>query len=392
MSHRRNSEISREEIENQTRKYKKRRRKRKIAGMFFVLAIGAAVYLFIQLQTYTAVRVSDTYEDTGAEDGSYRQFAGGVVKYTRDGISYLDQSGERKWNQSYQIKNPFVEGNETSAAVADKGGNDIYVFQKDGVKGEIHTTLPIQKISVSEQGIVCAILKNESAPERIVCYDTAGNILVEHKMSLEGNGYPIDAAISPDGQVMQVVYLYTQDGAITSRIGCYNFGEEGEEKTDHQVMDKSYKETIMADTFFMSQNISAAVGDNFLVIYKGKEMPEEEAAVKIDKEIESVFHNSKYIGMVLKNERKGGHELRLYNTSGRRVLSKDFSGNYSNIKLCGSQVIMYDGKRCSIFLKNGIQKFQGEMNNQILEIFPVAGVNKYIVMNANGMEHIRLVK
>ena len=254
MSYRRNSEISREEIENQTRNYKKRKRKRKIAGMFFALAIGVAVYLFIQLQTYTAVRVSDTYEDTGAEDGSYRQFAGGVVKYSRDGISYLNQSGERQWNQPYQIKNPFVEGNETSAAVADKGGNDIYVFQRDGVKGEIHTTLPIQKISVSEQGIVCAILKNESAPERIVCYDTAGNILVEHKMSLEGNGYPIDAAISPDGQVMQVVYLYTQDGAITSRIGFYNFGEEGEEKTDHQVMDKSYKGTIMADVFFMTKN------------------------------------------------------------------------------------------------------------------------------------------
>ena len=34
----------------------------------------------------------------------------------------------------------------------------------------------------------------------------------------------------------------------------------------------------------------------------------------------------------------------------------------------------------------------GEMDNNILEIFPVAGVNKYIVMNANGMEKVRLVK
>ena len=55
-------------------------------------------------------------------------------------------------------------------------------------------------------------------------------------------------------------------------------------------------------------------------------------------------------------------------------------------------MIMYDGKKCSIFMKNGIQKFEGEMNNNILEIFPIAGVNKYIVMNANGMEKVRLVK
>ena len=53
---------------------------------------------------------------------------------------------------------------------------------------------------------------------------------------------------------------------------------------------------------------------------------------------------------------------------------------------------MYDGRQCSIFMRNGVQKFKGEMNHHILEIFPVSGINKYIVMNANGMEHIRLVK
>ena len=39
-----------------------------------------------------------------------------------------------------------------------------------------------------------------------------------------------------------------------------------------------------------------------------------------------------------------------------------------------------------------MKKFEGEMNNEIFEIVPVMGVNKYIVMNANGMESIRLVK
>ena len=43
-------------------------------------------------------------------------------------------------------------------------------------------------------------------------------------------------------------------------------------------------------------------------------------------------------------------------------------------------------------MRNGIQKFAGETDNNIMEIFPIAGVNKYIVMSANGMEKIRLVK
>ena len=73
-------------------------------------------------------------------------------------------------------------------------------------------------------------------------------------------------------------------------------------------------------------------------------------------------------------------------------MSQDFTGDYSNIKIDGSQVILYDGKKCSIFSRTGIHKFEGEMSHNILEIFPMAGVNKYIVMNANGMEVVRLVK
>lgn len=373
-------------------KWQKRKRWKKtgiIAGS--ILAVSIGIYLLINLQTYTSVRTVDTYPVSGAANNEYKQFADGVLKYSRDGISYLDQKGSEVWNQPYQIQNPVVDVNETSGAVADKGGNAILVFNEEGLRGEIETDLPIERISVSEQGIVSVILIDESSSQ-ILCYDAAGNILVEHKTSVNGTGYPMDAALSPDGEILQVLYLYTQDGTITSRVAYYNFGQEGESETDHQVTEQEYKDVVMADGFFMNQSVSAAVGDNMLIIFRGKSVPEEAVKVEIDKEIKSVFHSQKYIGMILKNEGKEGYELRLYNDRGQMAMSEDFSGDYSNVKICGSQVIMYDGKNCSIFTRGGIQKFEGEMNSNILEIFPVAGVNKYIVMNENGMEVVRLVK
>lgn len=373
-------------------KRQKRKRWKKtgiIAGS--ILAVSIGIYLLINLQTYTSVRTVDTYPVSGAASNEYKQFADGVLKYSRDGISYLDQKGSEVWNQAYQIQNPVVDVNETSGAVADKGGNAILVFNEEGLRGEIETDLPIERISVSEQGIVSVILIDEGSSQ-ILCYDAAGNILVEHKTSVNGTGYPMDAALSPDGEILQVLYLYTQDGAITSRVACYNFGQEGESETDHQVTEQEYKDVVMADGFFMNQSVSAAVGDNMLTIFRGKSVPEEAVKVEIDKEIKSVFHSQKYIGMILKNKGKEGYELRLYNDRGQMAMSEDFSGDYSNVKICGSQVIMYDGKNCSIFTRGGIQKFEGEMNSNILEIFPVAGVNKYIVMNENGMEVVRLVK
>lgn len=370
---------------------KKSARRRIAAGGVALAAVVTGVYFLVSLQTYSQVRVTDVYENKGAVSNSYEEFAGGVLKYSRDGVSYLDQKGEERWNHSYQIKNPFIEAGQESAVLADKGGNSILVIQKDGVKGEIQTSMPIEKIAVSEQGIVGAILKSGSTME-VLCYDMAGNVLVEHKTSSAGIGCPLDIALSEDGQVMQTLYVYTQEGKLVSRIGYYNFGERGEKETDNQVSLKEYADTLMTTGFFLNLSTSVAVGDNCLVIYQGKEVPEEAYQIMIDKEIKSVFHNERYVGLILRNEGKEGYELRLYNTGGKMVMSQDFTGDYSNVKLCGGQVILYDGKKCSIFMRNGIQKFAGETSNNIMEIFPIAGVNKYIVMSANGMEKIRLVK
>lgn len=360
-------------------------------GIGLLAAAATGVYLLVNLQTYSRVRVTEIYESEGAANNNYREFEGGILKYSRDGISYLDPGGREQWNHSYQIKSPFIELEQESGVVADKGGNDIFVIQKDGIKGEIHTAMPIEKVSVSKQGIVGAILKNDSSAE-VICYDVEGNILVEHKTSSAGTGYPLDVSLSGDGEVMQVLYFYTQDGKITSRVMYYNFGEAGEKETDNQVSGQEYEDTVMATGFFMNQDTSAAVGDNCLVLYKGREVPQETVRINIDKKIKSVFHSERYIGLILRNEGKEGYELRLYNVDGKTVISKDFTGDYSNVKICGRQVIMYDGKECCIFLRNGIQKFGGEMDHNIMEIFPIIGVNKYIVMSTTGMEKIRLVK
>ncbi len=379
------------EEQEQFEKARKKRWKKTALIAAVVVALAVGVYLLINLQTYTSARALDTYTVSGASGSAYEQFADGVLKYSRDGISYLNQHGEEMWNQPYQMKNPVVDVNGSSAAVADKGGNAVLVFNEEGVRGETQTNLPIERVRVSEQGIVSVILTDENEA-RVLCYDAAGNLLVENKTSMNGTGYPLDVALSPDGETMQVLYLYTEAGAVKSRVIYYNFGESGEEKTDHLVAQTEYEDTVMASGFFMDEKISVAVGDNRLTIYRGGNVPEETENIEIKKQIKSVFHNEKYIGMILKNEGKEGYELRLYNTRGQVAMSENFTGDYSHVKLCGSQVIMYDGKNCSIFTRGGIRKFDGEMNSNILEIFPVPGVNKYIVMNENGLEVVRLVK
>ena len=62
------------------------------------------------------------------------------------------------------------------------------------------------------------------------------------------------------------------------------------------------------------------------------------------------------------------------------------------MKIEDGLVIMYSGKQCSVFAKNGVQRFDGEFDTDIFEIKPLLGINRYLVINANGFEEIRFTK
>ena len=63
------------------------------------------------------------------------EFGDGVIKYTKDGASYIDSRGKAIWIQSYEMKSPFVTVNGDFAAIGDKQGNSIYICDRSGLPG-----------------------------------------------------------------------------------------------------------------------------------------------------------------------------------------------------------------------------------------------------------------
>lgn len=378
-----------DELEEKIRQHKKRYIKKvSIVIVTIVLALVGGV-TYVMNQTYTDTRILNTYSD-GAEDGAqYVEFAGGILKYTRDGAVFLNDKGKEKWNAAYQIQTPIASVKKNAATIADKGGNDISVFGKNGLKGEIHTNLPIEKTAVSSQGIVSAILKDGNT-FRIVCYDAAGNILVEHKTSPSVTGYPMDIDISDNGYMLLVSYLMVEDGVLTGRVAYYNFGDAGKNKEDYIVTQEVYSDSVIPTVFFMDDQTSVVASDREIVIYKGKDIPKKLTAIKMNNGMKSVFYNEKMIGVV--SNEKGGNVLHLFDKKGQSVLNREFEGEYKNAKISGNLVILNSGKQCTVFSKGGTQRFVGEFDSDILEIKPLMGLNKYLVINTNGFEEIRFTK
>ena len=112
--------------------------------------------------------------------------------------------------------------------------------------------------------------------------------------------------------------------------------------------------------------------------------------MKIKQRIEKVFYDDKYIGMLLKGEKE--YLIKLFDKSGQELLSETVEQAYKNVKIQDGQILMYDGKKCRIITKAGVHLFNGEMENDISNITSAGGLNKYLVINANGLEEIRLTK
>ena len=154
----------------------------------------------------------------------YVDFGDGVIKYTKDGASYIDGRGKTIWIQSYEMKSPFVSVNGEFAAIGDKQGNSIYICDRSGCQGQATTALPILSLSVSAKGVVASV-QEDSKASYIYLYKKDGSALdIYVKSLLSGDGYPVDVSLSPGGTQWITSFMYLDQGMIKNKIVFYNFG------------------------------------------------------------------------------------------------------------------------------------------------------------------------
>ena len=374
---------------------KKGRKKKKfwvIAQIFvlvFLILLGNYILMTNRYLSYA--RVSSIYPHRTTESNRYEPFANGIVRFNRDGVMLLNNRNQEMWVHAGQFANPVFAKNGRSFLIADKGGNSIKVFSRNGVQGEFETFLPIERITISNQGIVSAILRNDSGP-LIITYDMAGAILVEKKVPFATMGYPTALELSDDGTILAVAYLSVDGGSLTTRVVHYNFTNPEEATDDHIVNMDIFDDTIVADIISMNGNRFGVITDKSFVIYQGSVVPTISHEIPFGREIRSVFYSRRHLGYIASNLDGPGYEVRLFDLNGQEVVNLDFVGEYSNVRMIGNDLIMFEGMDVFIISQWGIVRFQGSLEINPMMIKPAFGANRYHVMTANEMLTISLVR
>ncbi len=355
-----------------------------------VLVVIAGYSIYKRYSSYDDYKVLSEIKTDSGSSSRYLPYMDFVIKYSGDGISYID-SGGTVWDETYQIKTPIVDICDEYIAVADKNSNNIYIYDEDGKQGNITTGFPIIKVEVANQGVVAALLEDKNA-NYIEVFDKEGNKLVSHKTLLDENGYPLDFSISDDGEKMVVSYITVNNGAMGNKVVFYNFSNSGKNSEDKIAGEHAqYHEVMVPLVRFLSNDTAIAVGENVLSVYHIKDKSELEEEIKISDEIQKVFYSEEYVGFILENNNsKNPYRIEVYDLHGKRKMKTEIKMDYDHVDFSGEHVLMYDDMNCRLISFNGVEKFRTTFRGEMNGIVPVDGGRVFLFMTRSKIQKVKL--
>lgn len=377
---------------------KRRRHKQKIAAiMVLVLAVlGIAGYFYLDQYQFQEYKVVWEQEMTEGGFAQYVSFGDNVLKYSKDGASYIDAKGQEVWVQGYEIKTPIVAVQGDYAAIADQQGNAIYIFDKNGMLGQAATQLPILKVSISAKGLTAAILDDGNA-NIIAYYKKDGtDMKLDIRTTLAGDGgYPLDISLSPNSQLLMASFVYLNSGVMKNKVVFYNFSEVGKNVIDRLVggFQDEYASKLAPRVEFLTDTYACVFADNSLDFYSLKDEMSPRMIVSQEQaeEIQSVFYCSEYAGCITGNtDGENAYTLQVYKNNGDKVFSVPFNYDYKHVDVDGNRVILYNENSCQIYNMNGHLKFSSEFDFSVSKVRNGRMANSLIITGPQTMKEIVL--
>lgn len=368
----------------------KKTKVRVVIGILIGIVIVTGVYGYKKYSQYTGYKVLQSIEIDSGTNSKYIPFMDFVVKYSSDGISYIDGE-EAVWDDAHEMKAPIVDACGEYLVIADKNTNDIYLYNEDGKQGRITTTYPVVKVEVAKQGVVAALLEDKHA-NYIEVYNKEGKRLVSHKTFIDENGYPLNFSISDDGTKMVVSYLAVNNGTMNNKLMFYNFSKTGKNVSDKIIGNfEQYEETLVPMVQFVSESTAVGIGENIFSIYRVRDKAGLKEEVVLKDEIQKVFYSEDYVGFVFANRNsKKPYRIEVYNMNGNREIKTDIDMDFDTVCFAEDNVLMYDDMNCEIISLNGVKKFEYTFKGQINAIIPLSGGNTYLFMTNSAIEKVKL--
>lgn len=382
------------------RKAEAHTRKKKIRVFIILAALiltaAALLYYYLYVRRYESYRVAWEKQVPASENGfaGYEDFGSNVLKYTKDGASYIDSRGKIVWSISYQMKSPVCYVNGSYAVIADRQGNSLYICNQEGQRGQAETTLPILRASISAHGVTAVLLEDSTASYISFFKEDGSELDWLIKTVMSKSGYLLDVSLSPEGTQVMVSNVYLQDGIMGNRVAFYNFSEYGKSYPDRLVGGfEEMKDSVIPRVRFLDEDHACAFGNGQVGFFslENQTSPALLAHIKLEEEIKSVCYSDQYVGVMVENpEGESDYRLDVYSAGGKLKFSKPVSFQYKEIDIDGDMVILYNENSCEIYNMSGKCRFSGSFDFTFSAVRAGRMENELIFTGGDTVRSIRL--
>lgn len=361
-----------------------------ILCIILVIAATVAIRIVMENRVYTQYEVVSSMKKVGTSDGKFSEYDGGnLLVYSKDGISTYTTDGTQLWNQSYEMQSPLVKCNGPYVAAGDYKGNLLYIMDGKGTTATIETNLPILSLDISAQGVAAVLLQDKDITW-LRLFSKKGVLISEVKTTMKNNGYPLSFAVSPDNIKLGVSYVKTEKGKTNTSLAFYNFGGVGQNVTDNLVSGFEYEDQIFPLLLYPDETTALAVGNERLLILKGKQKPSIAKEIGLEQELYAVYNSDTSFALVQRDtEGNGKYVLRIYDLNGKEKTSYTMDFEYTNIVLDQKKVIIYNEARVVVLGMNGVVKYDGELGGSLQALIPTESQSRLIGVFS---DEIRLIK
>lgn len=391
---------------------RRRSRRRFLVFLVVVLVLGAlvagAIYMMKRPYTGFSQNWRNSFNgENGVSESDYEDyeiFGDGFLKVTRDGATYIDSSGKTIWNQSYEMNSPYVSINGDYCAIADQGKTAIYIMNKTGTTGQAETNLPITKISVAGTGVTYALLEDSKASYITVFSKEGAALDISIKSVLDGDGYPVDIAVSPDGTELIASFASIENGTIQNKVIFYNLSEIGQNAGSNRVVGgftDDFSGHLAGRVHFSDDTHAQAFYDGGIAFFSTKVLtsPELSQKVEIEQTIQAISYADDYIGVITDNSDSetsaDPYLLTVYRLNGQAVFSTPFQLNYTNFDIDQDRVLVYNNTTLQLYDMSGTLKYSGNIDTSISRARVARGVRNplgldLLIGSAGAMESVKL--
>lgn len=386
-----------EAVAEKAERHTKFKRFKIILTIVIIAALLAGGFIYYKNNhAYTDYTVAWEKEISASESSTteFAVFGENVLKYTKDGASYIDKSGNAVWSMSYELKSPICYVNGDYAVIGDQQGNDIYIVDKTGCQGQATTLLPIMRISVSAYGVVAALVEDSNA-SYVTFFKKDGSTLDwAIKTVMSGNGYLMDVSLSPDGTQVMLSDLYLQDGTLKNRIVFYNFSEYGKNYPDRLVGGfDELGDSICPRVRFLDEDHACAFADDQIAFFSlvNVTSPSLVKQAAIDGQIRGVAWSKEYVAVISDSSESGSESrLSVFKADGTATGTADFSYSWRDISIQGDFVILNNENSCRVYSLTGKERFSGEFDFSVAKVTRGHTFNSLIISGGDRMREIRL--